>query len=129
MDATPGRPAPPEPNPEIDWLDVGGRRYSLDELHNVRIMHSAHSDLSTTAGLLGLTIIISIARLWDRLGTNGLVGALVIVAIPAALVLLGMSRERPRRVLVAELRGELLLIADDRDRRQFREAVRRMRRR
>jgi O-antigen ligase len=129
MDATPGRPPPPEPTRATEWLNIQGRRCSINELHDPRVMHSAHSDLTTIAGLLGYTVIVVVARLWDRLGTDGLVGALVVVAVLAALVLLGIARERPSRMLVAKFRGELVVIADDRDRRRFRDAVRMMRQR
>lgn len=129
MDATPGLPAPPEPNLTTDWVEVQGRRYPINELHNVRVMHSAHNDLTTTAGLFGFAVIVAVARLWDRLGAEGLAGALVVLGVLAALVLLGFARERPSRILVATFNDDLVVIADDRDRRRFRHAVRRARRR
>jgi hypothetical protein len=92
-------------------------------------MHSAPSDLTTAAGLLGLAVMVAVARLWDRLGTEERVGALILLAVLAAMVLLGIARDRPSRLLVARFHGGLVVIADDRDRRRFRDAVRLTRRR
>src|SRR5262249_50999778 len=124
MNATPGCPDPPEPHINSEWIEVRGRRYPLRELRHVRIMHAPHSDLTSIATLASLAIIIGIARLWDRLDTTGMVGALPVLAVPAVLLLIGILSKRPSRVLVAEFRGEVVLIADDRDRRRFRAIMR-----
>jgi len=126
MNGTPG-PAPLQRNGE-QWFDVAGQRYPVQELKNVRVMHAAHSDLTTISTLAGLAIVIAIARLWEHLDRNGWAGALVLLSVPALLTVLGLLLRRPSRVLVADHGGRTTLLLDDKDRRQFDRAVKSLRR-
>jgi hypothetical protein len=77
-----------------------------------------HSDLTINAGLVATALLIAIARLWDRLGTEGWVGALAVLAVPVTLALVGTGLRRRPYEMWAQYHGLTvqLLWEPDRDR-------------
>jgi hypothetical protein len=110
------------------WLEVWGRRYPLPELKHLREVHGQHSDLTINATLIAAAFAISIAWLWDRLGAEGWVGALVVLAIPVLLAVLGTRLRRRSHLMLAEYRGLTVVLLYDDNRERFNQVVRAIRR-
>jgi hypothetical protein len=88
-----------------DYLQVYGRRYPHAELSHIRTVRGPHSDLTINASLIAAAFMIVIARLSDRLGVDGWVGAVTVLAFLAGLAILGNRLRRRQFLMIAEFRG------------------------
>jgi hypothetical protein len=109
-------------------VEVHGLRYPISQLDHLRVMHAQYSDLTINSSLIATTIVIAIARVWDRLGTNGWVGALAVLAVPVVLALIGTRLRRRSHVLIAEHRGFTVVIFAHENQRTFNQIARALRR-
>lgn len=98
------------------WLDVRERRYPVAELHNVRIVHARHGELTRYSTQAIVLLIVVIARVWERLDTAGWIGALTVLAIPVALALAGLRRRQRTGMLTADVHGRTTAIVAGADR-------------
>lgn len=108
------------------WLEVWGRRYPLPELTHLREVRGQYSHLTINAALVAAAL--ALARLWDRLGAEGWIGALVVLAIPVLLAVLGIRLRRRNHLMLAEYRGLTVVLLSDDDRERFNQIVRAIRR-
>lgn len=87
------------------YLEVHGRQYPIPELRHIRTVRGPHSDLTIRAGLVAVALMIGIARLWDRLGAAGWVGAIAVLTVPVALALIGTGLSRRPFEMWAQYHG------------------------
>jgi hypothetical protein len=110
------------------YLDVHGRQYLLRDLCHIRTVRGPHSDLTINAGLVAMALLIGIARLWDRLGAEGWVGAMTVLAVPVVLAVVGTGLRRRPYELWAQYHGLTVQLLWERDRDRFFQIVRTIRR-
>jgi hypothetical protein len=139
--ATPEQPGPPDAGQESRpkrnvrvlydrdhitvtdrWIEVWGMRYPLAELHHVRILRARPGSL--TASWVLIAIGIAIARLWDRLGSQGWVGAVAVLTALGLVALLEVRRRRRSHLMIAQYLGSTLVVLSDENGSRFNRVTR-----
>lgn len=108
------------------WIEVWGMRYPLAELHHVRILRARPGGLTASWILVAIGIVI--ARLWDRLGTHGWVGALAVLTALSLIALWEVRRRRRSHLMIAQYLGSTLVVLSDENESRFNRVTRAVRR-
>lgn len=92
------------------YVDLEDCRYPVGELHDLRMLHTQLNDLALNAGLITAALLVVIARVADRLDSNGWIGAAAVLAIPLLLTIFGVLVKRREYVLLADYRGMTVVL-------------------
>ncbi|GAA5182913.1 hypothetical protein GCM10023322_20880 [Rugosimonospora acidiphila] len=101
------------------WLVVGGRRYPIESLCELRVVRAPHSRLTIDAGIASGVIAFGIVLTARYLDPAGWLGAAVVLAVPLSLLVYGLLR-RPRPFEIwAQYQGLTVRLLSMRDPRRF----------
>jgi hypothetical protein len=105
------------------WLVVGGRRYSIYELINLRAARGRRDPLAIRAGIVAGMVAAAIVITGGYLDVTGWIGAGAVLLAPLSLVAFGLRRPRPYE-LWADYRGMTVQVFSGLDPERFNQICR-----
>lgn len=88
-----------------NWVVIDGYRYAIRDLNDVRAGRSRPGSVTVNAGLALAVGIVAVALTARYLDAAGWLGAIVTLAVPGALFVLGMLRRARTHEMWAHYQG------------------------